>query len=132
MFQSISWQQYFTCIIIATLLYYLFVWVVYFKAKLPAFSAIGNFRESSLHCEDGPDELISTAQHVMDELRPVFTGTITKNELLFALQAKLQQYNEWEEPAFRDTINEFIIRESQSKCSIRLGEEDQRALWLQA
>jgi hypothetical protein len=32
---SISWQQYFTFLGVATILYYLFVWIIYFKAKIP-------------------------------------------------------------------------------------------------
>lgn len=129
MLQSISWQQYFVCILIATLLYYLFVWIVFFKAKLSILPGLTNLRQFPLHGEDGPDEMLTTAQHIMDELRPAFIGWENKNELLGALQNKLKRYNQWDEPGFRDTINGFIVSECQSKCSIRLSEDDQRVLW---
>ncbi len=84
---------------------------------------------SNRHAEDGPDEVITTAQHVIDELRPLFVHDANKNELLYSLQLRLSKYNQWNEQGFRDTITQFILSESQRKCSIRLGEEDQRALW---
>lgn len=130
MLQSISWQQYILFLLLATAIYYLFIWVIYFKAKLPSFSTAGNFNVLSQHGEDEPDETLSTAQHVIDELRPVFAGRTNKNELVLALQLHLKKYNQWDEPGFRETINEFIADQSESICSIRLGEEDQRAVWL--
>lgn len=130
MFHSISWQQYFLFLAIATAVYYLFVWVVYFKAKLPSLSVSGNFSGFSLHGEDQPDEAISTAQHIIEEIKPVFSNRHNKNELVMALQKSLQRYNQWDEPGFRETVNEFIAAESETTCSIRLGEEDLRAVWL--
>jgi hypothetical protein len=132
MFQSISWQQYFTCIFIATILYYLFIWIYFFKGRFPELATVANFRAASPGGEDAPDEIISTAQHVMDEVRPLFGNVNNKKELILALQLRLDKYAAWDEPGFRETINQFIRKESQSKCSIRLEAEDQRALWLQA
>lgn len=129
MFSSISWQQYIITLLVATILYYLFVWIVFFKAKFSLFPGIVNFRQESLHTGDEPDEVMTTAQHIMDEIRPLFHGRCNKNELLLALQLKLKRYNQWNEPGFRETINEFIYSQSKAKCSIRLGEEDQRVLW---
>lgn len=130
MLQSVSWQQYILFLLLVTAIYYLFIWMVYFKAKLPSFSATGNFSRFSTHGEDEPDEVLSTAQYVTDELRPVFAGKQNKSELILALQLHLKKYNQWDEPGFRETINAFIASESESICSIRLGEEDQRAVWL--
>ncbi len=130
MFSNISWQQYLVFLLIANTIYYLFVWVVFYKAKMPVLSGIGKVGSISLHAEDQPDEMLTTAQHIMDEIRPVFSGRSNKNELILALQGKLKRYNQWDEPGFRETLNEFIAGESLSKCSIRLSEEDQRVLWL--
>jgi hypothetical protein len=129
MLSNISWQQYFLFLLIANTLYYLFIWVVFFKGKLPVLSGIGNLRQVSIQGEDQPDEMLTTIQHIMDELRPIFNGRANKNELLLALQGRLRKYNQWEEPGFRETLNEFITAECRSKCSIRLSEEDQRVLW---
>lgn len=128
MLSSISWQQYFLFITIVTICYYLFIWRMYFKAKFPSFS-IASFNGIPLHGEDQPDEVLSTSQHVIDEIKPVFAGKQNKHELVFALQGQLRKYNQWEEPDFRETINAFIAEESETTCSIHLGEEDLRAVW---
>ena len=126
MLHSVSWSQYFTTLVVATVIYYLFVWIVVFKARLmPTLSGI----RGSLPAEDVPDEMLTSAQFIMDELRPLFPSKTNRNELVFALQSELKRYAGWEDPSFRDTINRFIINESQSKCSIRLSEDDLRALW---
>jgi hypothetical protein len=127
MLSSISWQQYFVFIIIANFVYYLFVWIVYYKAKIP--SLITHPRTFSRYGEDQPDEVLTTAQHIMDEIRPVFIGRRNGNELVIALQQHLKKYNQWNEPGFRDTINEFIAYESELKCSIHLSERDLGEVW---
>jgi hypothetical protein len=126
MLSNISWQQYCFFLLIANCIYYLSLWIFY-GAKLPVFAS--GYRVPSLHAEDQPDEVMTTAQHVIDELRPLFAGRENKNELLFALRNSLQKYNQWDEPGFRETIDEFINRESRSICSIRLGDDDFRVLW---
>jgi hypothetical protein len=123
MFNSISWHQYFLFLILGLLLYYLFIWVVYFKARIPNFTRIKMNQEHS-------DEVLSSAQHIMEELRPVFARKINKQELIGTLQLKLKKYSQWNEPGFRESVNEFIAAESEQKCSIHLGVEDQRVLWL--
>ncbi len=128
MFTSISWTQYFTFLLVAGVLYYLFIWITIFKGRLSVLPNLSTLR-TSLHGEDSPDEVITTAQHVMDEIRPLFGNVSNKNELILALQLRLEKYSQWEEPGFRETINRFVASECQSKCSIRLSEEDQSALW---
>lgn len=132
MLQSITWSQYFIYLFLAILAYYLFIWVFFFKAKLSFLTSITNLRPISVHAEDQPDEVMATAQHIIDELRPLFNDRHNKNELILVLQGKLRKYNDWNEPGFRDTINEFVQSECRIKCSIRLSDDDQRALWIQA
>lgn len=129
MLTFISWQQYFVCILIATLLYYIFVWIVFFKAKLSFLPGLSNLRRFSVHGEDHPDEMLTTAQHIIDEIKPVFKGRRNTNELVIALQQHLKKYNQWDQPGFRDTINEFISSQSESICSIHLSERDLGDVW---
>jgi len=129
MIQSISWQQYIFSVLIATAIYYLFIWIVFFKARLSVIPGVTALRNFSMQPDDGPDEVMTTAQHVIDELRPLFHEYRNKNEMIQALQLKLRKYRDWEEPGFRSTINQFITQACESKCSIRIEEEDQRVLW---
>ena len=133
MFHSVTWSHYFLYLLVATLLYYILVWVLLFKAKFPPLSFLDQpMHTPSFHGEDEPDETMVTAQTLMDELRPVFAGRTHKQELILALQVKLRRYLDHPDPAFRTTINSFIEQESQQQCSIRLGEDELRTLWIQA
>lgn len=128
MFSSVSWSQYISILTVATVLYYLFIWLVCFKASfffLPGLAKL----PSSILGKDGPDEVLTTAQHVIDELRPLFRRGANRNELLFGLQQQLSKYNNCDEPGFRESINQYISRQCGTLCSIRLSEEEVSALW---
>jgi hypothetical protein len=75
-------------------------------------------------------EVNGNAHKVIGEIRPCFEGKQNLHELIFDLQAKLEPYKYWDESDFRKRVNDFIIKESANKCSIHLGEEDLRVLWL--
>lgn len=133
MFHSVTWSQYFLYLLISTLLYYVLVWVLFFKAKFPKLSLLQQRIQSpSLYGEDAPDETMVAVQLVMDELRPVFPGRSHKQELILAIQVKLRRYLDHPDPDFRTAINAFIEQESQQQCSIRLREDELRTLWIQA
>jgi hypothetical protein len=125
----ISWPQYFYFLLIVTTLYYLFIWIFYFRFALPSLKRVDKIF-SRPRSEDAPDEIMSAAQHVIDELRPLFIDGIGRDELFAALQSKLKKYNTWSDVDFRAIINQFIINESQIKCSIRPGEKELGGLWL--
>ena len=128
MFTSVSWNQYFTFLLIAGGLYYLFIWIFVFKAKVGFVSNLSKL-PTSLHGEDAPDEMMTTAQHVIDELRGSFKPGLGKNELLYSLQQQLTKYSDWQESGFRETVNQYIREAFHQTCSIRLGEDEVRALW---
>jgi hypothetical protein len=131
MFNAVSWSQYFLFLLLATLLYYLFIWIVVFKCTIPSLRLLPALQSPTLYGEDAPDEMLVTAQQLMDELRPVFAGRSNQQELLLALQLILKRYPSPDDPDFRNAINAFIEQESQHQCSIRLREDDLRALWIQ-
>lgn len=130
MLQSISWSQYCLVVGVTTIAYYLFVWAVFFKARLSFLQAIRPFHPAYSGGEDAPDEIMTTTQHVIDEIRNVFEGRQSRSELLLALQHQLTKYKDFEDIEFRTALNQFITAESERQCSIRLNEDDLRAVWL--
>lgn len=66
---------------------------------------------------------------ILGDLEEAFANKQNKSELILALQKKIQSYQEIDDPGFRDSVNRFILSESQNKCSIRLEEDDLRTLW---
>ena len=76
------------------------------------------------------EAILQAIKHIEEELKPAFIGRSNKNELLFALRNTLRRYAKWDHPGFRDQLNEFIVTQSSDICSIRLDEDDLRAVWL--
>ena len=125
MLQNISWSQFWLVIILTSFIYYLFVWIIIYKAKFSLLKF--KTRISDVVLNSGTDrEDISI---ILGDLEEAFANKQNKSELILALQKKIQSYQEIEDPGFRDSINRFILSECQNKCSIRLGEDDLRTLW---
>ena len=119
MLSTISWSHYFLFLLLSITVYYLFVWVVYFNARL-------SFPKSAAsYGEDQPDEVLNTVQHIINEIRPVIQRHKNREELIMALQLRLKKYQYWDEPGFRDSINLFILNE----CQGLLDENDQHIIW---
>lgn len=130
MLHSITWSQYFLVIVIATILYYLFTWFFFFKGRVASIKNTSPLFSGTSMGEDAPDEVMTHIQYVLDDLRPVFAGRHNRSELLMSLQRQLAKYKGEDDTNFREIINQFIAAESDKQCSIRLGEDDLRAVWL--
>jgi len=125
MIHNISWPQYWMAVILTSLAYYLFIWVVYFKANLNFLKPQSvSLKESVNSGTDREDMNI-----ILGDLEDAFDNRKNKNELILALKNKIQSYQEINDPGFRDSVNRFIISESLTKCSIRLEDDDLRTLW---
>ncbi|HPH30760.1 MAG TPA: hypothetical protein PLB49_02880 [Chitinophagaceae bacterium] len=125
MLQNISWSQFWLVIILTSFIYYLFVWIIIYKAKFSLLKF--KTRISDVVLNSGTDrEDISI---ILGDLEEAFANKQNKSELILALQKKIQSYQEIDDPGFRDSVNRFILSESQNKCSIRLEEDDLRTLW---
>lgn len=122
MLNFLSWRQYYIFLLVATLIYYSFVWIIYFKAKLPSLSQIGPW--SRTHEDTG-----EIASYITRELKPLFTPGSSKADIILALQQKLSKYADYTEPGLRDAVNNFIMRECEEICSIHLSKFDMSAVW---
>lgn len=129
MLHFISWHQYFVFLLIALVIYYLGIWVIYFKARIPSFADFRQKSGQSFAGDERANEETSPLQEAIESIRPSFRKGLHKDELVFALQQQLKPYQQNNEAGFRQTINGFIT-ESADKCSIHLSEEDLRVLWI--
>jgi hypothetical protein len=125
MLQNISWSQYWLVIILTSLTYYLIVWITFYKASFSSIK-IKTHLPAGEHQPGADKEDIGI---ILRDLQTVFQNKTNKSELFLALDKKIKSYQEIDDPGFRETINQFILSESQTKCSIRLEEEDLRTLW---
>lgn len=128
MLNTISWHEYFLFISALLILYYGFIFVFYFKMNF--FSLLKTNQISFFSGKELKSKMSWNAEKVILEIGPSFSGKQNLNELIYDLQIKLEPYKFWDEPDFKKSINDFIIEESEKKCSIHLSEEDLRVLWL--
>lgn len=130
MLYGISWTLYFECLSVLLAFYYLVAGALFFRAEMRSlFNSVAN-RSSFSHEEDSLPEAENNALLIIQEIRPQFKRNIHKEELIYSLKMRLTRYNQWDEPGFRETINAFIMGESERTCSIHLSEEDLRVLWI--
>lgn len=125
MLQNISWSQFWLVIILTSLIYYLLIWIIIYKAKFSVMRLKPRFSEEVFN--SGTDR--EDVSVILSDLERAFENNQNKSELILALKRKIQSYQEIDDPGFRDSINRFILSESQIKCSIRLDEDDLRTLW---
>lgn len=125
MLQNISWSQFWLVIILTSLIYYLLIWIIIYKAKISVMRLKPRFSEEVFNTGTDREDI----SVILSDLEKAFENKQNKSELILALRKKIQTYQEIDDPGFRDSINLFIISESQTKCSIRLEEDDLRTLW---
>lgn len=130
MFSTVSWQQYFYFISLVMVFYYLILWAGYFHGRLPFFGRPWTVINTKRTRKREPKNSGDSAAKVIKELEPLFPGKQTRNELLFALRSQLKEYQQRDEPGFREIINAFIMSESENKCSILISEDDLNIVWL--
>lgn len=130
MCSGISWNEYFYLISLLVLLYYSVLSAMFLKAKIPFFQNTTTRRKSFTRKVKKSTAPGVSAARVIKEIEPLFPGKQNERELLFALQSKLKMCPQRDEPGFREIINEFIVSESENKCSILLSEDDLNIVWL--
>jgi hypothetical protein len=130
MFYGISWTHYLECLGILLLAYYLVTCIIIFRTEMLSLFNRATGRVWEADERRYPPDKEDNASLIIREIGPLFKRNINKEELSYSLRTKLTRYNQWDEPGFREKINAFILGESEKKCSIHLGEEELRALWI--
>lgn len=125
MLQNISWSQFWLVIALTSFLYYLLIWIIIYKGKFSVLKLKPRISDAVFNSGTDREDI----SLILSDLESAFENKQNKSELILALRKKIQTYQEIDDPGFRDSINRFILSESQTKCSIRLEEDDLRTLW---
>jgi hypothetical protein len=146
MFNTISWQSYWTAIALATSGYYVFVYLVYFKRNVGmifqnenqttnAFVHPKEDHQPSLfdHPSNAEDNLEPTVYACMDELNAFFENSkkskAEKSAMMFALHSLLQKYPALKNSEYRQSITNLIATQCENICSIHLSAEELTGVW---
>jgi hypothetical protein len=156
MFNTISWQSYWIAIAAGTAVYYLFVYLFYFKGSVgiislkdhsqgPNTPALSQTKEPEMQpslfdrgysdhrssIEENEDHIIEAC---MDELNAFFDNQrkskAVKSELMYALYTILQKYPSLRNSDYKESLSNVISTQCENICSIHLSAEELKGVWL--
>jgi hypothetical protein len=131
MFTEISWSSYIVTVLLLSTGYYLFIGYRYYRHDiLQLISGKKVTTNDVVAANQNPEPLI---QSFSDEIR-AFMEQAGKNELdkkdiIQSLHLLLKKYPTLKDSAFQESIQNLIINECTSYCSIHLSEEELSVLW---
>ena len=139
MLQSISWDQLIIFLLIALMIYYTGILIIYYRKSISSFPGRMFSRAEGVHAKpipynDNPNTLIiSTIHELVEELKNLL-GYLSKincikEELIQAIQIKLRDYQQIKGTALQSAVNSHIAEESKTECSIILSEDELNMLW---
>ncbi|MCX2429909.1 hypothetical protein [Pedobacter sp. GR22-10] len=140
MFEAITWKQYGTAVIIAVLVYYAVIGVLYYRKQIRSNlagrqdSPAGHVAEETPEDDRGQDiDPFEELEEIIDEIKERILEQagkeISKDELLEQLSQRLDSYSGLRRPAYRIALNNFIIQHAESICGVTFSEEELDKRW---
>jgi hypothetical protein len=144
MFHSISWLQYWTCIIVACCIYYLVIITLYFRGsvrkmlfskegKTFAFVNSETNKDPDMPSLFGPHDDEQIVYSCMDELTAFFESQkrskVVKSELMYGLYMILQKYPSIRNSGYKESLSNVIATQCENICSIHLSADELKGVW---
>jgi hypothetical protein len=141
MLQSISWIQFVVFLLIATTVYYLAIFIIYFKLlkSLVAIFSPGNPGSKNNAASydgddaDDPDHLLDQVSKLTSGIKgnimEAASGHFVREEFLYSLKSMLNQYPALKSTGFQTGINLIIAESTEKKYGIMLSELELNSLW---
>lgn len=143
MFHQLSWQTYWTTIITLSVIYYLTVYLLYFRKEI----GIRNKRQvvriptdvksPNLPVAESDEEStveVMQAQSCLDEINAFFEAQkkskVVKTELIYGLQGIAQKYFSLKNSPYRQALSNVMSTQSETICSIHLDVVELKEVWL--
>ena len=132
MFTQISWSSYIVTVLLLSAVYYLFIGYLYYRNDL--LQLVSGKRITT------NDNVVSKQRH--QPLIQSFSGEVKafmkqagkdkldKNDIIQSLQLLLKKYPTLKDSASQESIQNLIVNECTSYCSIHLSDEELSVLWI--
>jgi hypothetical protein len=134
MFTEISWSSYVTIVIVLLVIYYLFIGLRYYRTELFRIFA-GRKIPADAVKEEVPEKknIFQLTRSLSDEIQAYLDeagrNTLHKEEVITSLQSLLAKYPSVTDSPFRKVIQNLIVTECETCCSIHFGEKELSELW---
>ncbi len=130
MFRNISWSEYSIVVLVALLLYYVWIFFIFYAGDI-----LKLFRKEEVAMQTpstDSEEMFRVVYHIRDEIKETLEEAgirkYGKEEILISLHSLLDKYGLQSTP-FQIALNNFINRQCQHNCSIHLTEDGLNQLW---
>jgi len=124
MLQSISWSQYFNFLLIALLIYYPAIGLLFYRRELATLIKKRNSNRDDVPGISSVSLTDETEDKLLEELREVHHATthreFPKEELLLTIIQKVKQYR---------GVNKELINQFMQQAFPQLEERDRRRIW---
>jgi len=131
MFTQISWSSYIVTVLLLSAIYYLFIGYWYYRDDL--LQLVSGKRITT------NDNVVSMQRHqpleqsFSDEVRAFMNeageNKMSKKDIIQSLQLLLQKYPTLKNSASQESIQNLIVNECTTYCSIHLSDEELSVLW---
>jgi hypothetical protein len=142
MFNTISWQSYWTTLAISVAIYYLIILLLYYRKEL-RFS----FERTCTKAEEqsfilseeefqtpSPDSEEAIVYSCMDELNAFFEEAKkrrwNRSEMMHSLQSILKKYPAIRSSGYKQSVTNVLRNQCEHICSIHLDKEELEHVWL--
>lgn len=145
MFTGISWNSYLTAVTILLAGYYLFIALRFFRSELLQIFSGKNLtgdkvsftqqrkpeltsHQAHLQQAFEKQDIFQVAQSLGDEILAYLIQAgkdkVHKEDVMQSLKSLIAKYPSIKDSAFREVIQNLVIKECETNCSIHLSEED--------
>ena len=121
-----SWTSYFTAIAIALVTYYALIGYWYYGQDILA--VIG----SQDHSPQSDSFVASENDQPKAYLQEMGNNEPDKNTIIHSLQLFVSKYPALIDSAYKLSLDQFIINECETHCTVQLSEEEVSKIWQQA
>lgn len=141
MLSGISWMHYIIFLVVMTPVYYGVVFFMFYKKDF--FAYINKSRESlsdgeiKITGESIAESSFEDTTHpgiMRNEIRSLLTEAadkkLIKEEIIMSLQILLGRYPSSQSSSLKESVNNYIITQTENICSIHLDEENVNQVWL--
>ncbi len=141
MLSGISWMHYIIFLVVMTPVYYGVVFFMFYKKDFFAYinkswesRSVGEIKitgesiaESSFEGTTDPGVLRNEIQSL---LKKAADKKLIKEEIIMSLQILLDPYPSLQSSSLKESVNNYIITQTENICSIHLDEENVNQVWL--
>jgi hypothetical protein len=145
MVAAISWGSYITLVSISVIAYYLIIGFRYYRDDIlqvisgrkimptePALR-LGTPHQDNLQQAFQQQEIFQLSESLSDEVRAFLNQAgrqgLDKVDIMRRLKSLFAKYPSIKDSAFHELLNEVVLTESKTICSIHLSEQELSELW---